>query len=147
MENNAQTVLSLLLEQREDKKGKNRIKTEDDKGRERIERRGVTRAETFRDFSGGQAGGPLKTRARKTTLRYKPREIRLIFSFLPHLSSFLSFFLVCYSFSFVSHLSAIIINGNGIINGRSGFYDATNNFLLIIVRNRVKVFKISKRSV
>jgi len=36
MENNAQTVLSLLLEQKENKNGENRIKTEDDKGKERM---------------------------------------------------------------------------------------------------------------
>lgn len=87
MENNAQIVPSLLPEQRKDKKEENKIKTEDDKGRERIERRGVaTLAETFRDFSGERA---IKN-ARKTTLRYKPRGMLLIFSILlllPHLFS------------------------------------------------------------
>lgn len=65
---------------RKDKKVENRIKTEDDKGRERMRRRGVaTLAETFRDFS----GGPLKTLAKQGFI------INLVeyFSFLPHLSS------------------------------------------------------------
>lgn len=49
MENNAQTVLSLLPEERQERE--NRIKTEDYKGKERMERCGVTTlAESFRDF-------------------------------------------------------------------------------------------------
>lgn len=110
MENNAQTVLSLLPRQREGKKRGNGIKTENDKGRKRMERSGVaTLAETFRDFSGGRAGGRAIKNARKTTLRYKPRGILPVFSCLISLPSLL--FLVRYSFSFVSLLSAIIING------------------------------------
>lgn len=100
MENNARTVLSLLPEQREDKKGENRIKTEDDKGKERMERRGVTTlAETFRDFSVGRA---IKN-ARKTTLRYKPRGMFLIFSFL------LLLFLIYLPLSLSFFLSSLLL--------------------------------------
>lgn len=108
MENNAQIVPSLLPEQRKDKKEENKIKTEDDKGRERIERHGVaTLVETFRDFSGGQASGPLKTLAKQ---HFVINHLVECFSSSPSCSYFLiSFpfacFLVRYSFSFVSVLS------------------------------------------
>lgn len=75
MGNNAKTVPRLLPERREEtRREKNRIKAQDAEGKKRMERRGVTTLAW--DFSGRRA---IKN-ARKTTLRYKPREALLIFS-------------------------------------------------------------------
>lgn len=83
MENNAKTVPRLLPERREEtRREKNRIKVQDNEGKKRMERCGVTTLAW--DFSGRRA---IKN-ARKTTLRYKPREALLIFSILASLLFF-----------------------------------------------------------